>query len=345
MYLLRFCLIIVIPNLSISMLPIYKTPHISIYKLGESNELLNHYLVSTLETRDICNDPLICGVTYTRKLQSACLRILQTYPEYNSNSFYELNATVVCPYKSGLPFDMRDLLANAFNWNNIIIYFCEWNEKKDCSDSNQELSSEIIPAQTQIFWGDVFVRNQQLKQIMDKLLFRISIQKTSIEHILIICFGSCETHKLIHEYAYRIQQINSSFTGIDLFFLEGCFNIHKDDNSSDEYKNTQSRYEAHMTPEFIHSQYDMPFYPLEQCVLYNSVARAYDIPHYISKVIEYWESIRTKASQGVSFESLLKNHFPGLDASKYGKQNLLSLAEQHITKLKRVLIPPVINPE
>ena len=38
----------------------------------EENCLINRLVLTSSETRKICNDPRICGVEYTRLLQSAC---------------------------------------------------------------------------------------------------------------------------------------------------------------------------------------------------------------------------------------------------------------------------------
>ena len=95
------------------------------------------------------------------------------------------------------------------------------------------------------------------------------------------------------------------------------------------------RYEALMAPEFVESQYEAPSYPLERCIIYDAGSRAFWIPEYVDDVIDYWRQTLDLAHGAFTFETLLKERFPELDASRFGQVDLQALCVEQIDKMER----------
>lgn len=88
-----------------------------------------------------------------------------------------------------------------------------------------------------------------------------------------------------------------------------------------------------MAPEFVQSQYEKPTYPLERCTIYDAGSRAFWIPEYLEDVVDYWKQTLELANKGTTFQALLAERFPELDASKFGNVDLKDLCTKHLAEL------------
>lgn len=319
---------------------IYHTAQLSVYKIEDEEEspLLNRYIISSADTREICNDPQICGVEYTRKLQKVCGLILESLPSFSSLKLIEDHVVVLNILKNGLNFGLREALADTYDWNfHKTIYTAQ----------NRELANFLVETykphlllqHAQVIIGDIVSDSTIIKAELNSFLDNAINTGSQIENIVLFVIGGDQLDVTLTEIANKCAKRFSFFSGIDVFYIEGRFVVPNNESSLRIKENGKdlTRKGALMTPEFIQSQYELPFYPLERCVNYDGDLRANNISDFIEEVCGYWESVRKEAMEGVSFEDLLKERFPEIDATKFGKQNLMSLAEQHITKLKRII--------
>ncbi|MEG1521025.1 MAG: hypothetical protein RR212_04525 [Bacteroidales bacterium] len=320
--------------------PIYHSPQLSIYKIEGKNDLIfNRYIVSSAESRDLCNDPQICGFEYTQKLQAVCLLILENLSSFSPVKLREDKALVLNILNTGINFGIREALAKAYGWNihqNHYVY--DHKNELATSDHYKEYN---LPQDTQIIFGDIITNPQYLKQNLSEIIHLAEKEGRQIQNIVLFTLSSELIEDPLIEIAIECKKKFKQFAGIELFYLEGRFVLAEENTPLKLKKNGQDLVckDALLAPEFISSQYELPFYPLERSVIYSAETRADNIPEYVEDVIKYWEEVRNLAMQGYEFEFLLKERFPNIDGSKFGKQNLMSLAEQHITKLKRLLQP------
>ena len=70
------------------------------------------------------------------------------------------------------------------------------------------------------------------------------------------------------------------------------------------------RFDALLAPDFEQSQYEDPAYPLERCGIYDAGSRAYDIPHYLEDLREYWSKVLALAEGGWSLGEALHERWP-----------------------------------
>lgn len=318
---------------------IYHSSQLSIYKIieGKNDLLFNRYIISTAESRNLCNDPQICGFEYTQKLQAVCLLILENLSSFSPVKLREDKALVLNILNTGINFGIREALAKAYGWNihqTHYIYDCK-------EESKHQYKGYNLPQDTQIIFGDIITNPHRLKQNLFEILHLAEKEGHQIENIILFTLSNDLIEGPLAEIAIECKKKFKQFTGIELFYLEGRFVLAEESTPFALKENGEDLVckDALLTPEFISSQYELPFYPLERSVIYNPGTRADNIPEYVKGIIKYWEEVRNLAMQGYEFETLLKERFPNIDGSKFGKQNLMSLAEQHITKLKRLLQP------
>ena len=58
---------------------------VAVYRIEDGRDVgINRYITTTPHTRAICNDPTVCGVDYTRRLQRACTSVLELYRRFAS---------------------------------------------------------------------------------------------------------------------------------------------------------------------------------------------------------------------------------------------------------------------
>jgi hypothetical protein len=120
-------------------------------------------------------------------------------------------------------------------------------------------------------------------------------------------------------------------------FFEGRFTV-PDINTRLSIRLTGTdllRYKALMAPEFVESQYEQPSYPLERCIIYDAGSRAFWIPEYVDDVMDYWRQTLELAHAGTTFEQLLKERFPEMDARRFPEVDLEQLCIAQIEKMDK----------
>ena len=334
--------------------PVYTSAQIVVYKIEDKTiPLLNRYIVSSNETREICNDPQICGIEYTKKLRDTCTKILEALPAFSPVTLYENQGVVLNILRAGLNFGIREALADAYGWNIHPTSFINTPRAHSGASSDQWQIQEDtyyklkLPEHAQIIFGDIVATGTSLQHALRLLVKEAITTGVQIQNMVFFTFGGVRSEEILQEVAETCKKNFDQFSGIELFYLEGRFEVPDKQTpiSIKEIGTDLIRNGALMADEFINSQYELPYYPLERCVIYNAGARAFNVEKYIEDVIYYWEEVKQLAAQGYSFEDLLKERFPEIDSSKFGKQNLMSLAEQHIIKLKRILQPKLPTTE
>lgn len=328
---------------------VFKTDDISIYQIEDNpNKLLNRYIISTPGTREICNDPQICGIEYTNKVRKACTKVLEAFPLFSTIHLDESKTMVLNVLRGGLNFGLREALADSYNWNTHSTSFISAQRARKNQNSEEwhiiesDYKKLYLPDKCNIVFGDVVATGTSLLHALRLIVREAKDNGKEIENMVFFTFGGGRSEDILNEITAICHKEFGSFKGADLFYIEGRFVVpDKDTPVSIKLTGTDLiRRDALMAPEFIHSQYELPFYPLERCVIYDAGSRAFWIREYVADVIEYWEETKALAAEGISFADLLAERFPEIDATKFGKQNLMSLCEQHIGKLHRIIPTP-----
>lgn len=307
----------------------------SVYLVSESGPRV--YLVSTPETRAICNDPLLYGVDYTRALQQACARALP----HVSEALEENQTTVVHLLRGGLNFGLREALADAFGWNAHSSTFLSAQRKRKADDPEEweigecEYKKLALADTVSLVLGDVVASGASLQYGLESMLEAVKGRR--LRSILFFTIGGPRSEEVFQSLDSRIKATHPDYEGSTVVYFEGRFPV-ADPATPLQIKITGTdllRHGPYLTPEFVESQYESPMFPVERCTIYDAGSRAFEVRAYLEDVLEYWEAV--EALENVSFGDYLRERCPALDASKLQVGSLRALARQQCERLRRAL--------
>ena len=319
---------------------------VAVYRIEDGRDVgINRYIATTPHTRAICNDPTVCGVDYTRRLQRACTSVLELYRRFASVPLECRETVVLNILRGGLNFGLREALADACGWNTMGTSFISAQRVRDAEDSEDWHITEsdyrkvYLPERAQIVFGDVVATGTSLHHAL-KLIVR-SAEETGaqITRFVFFTYGGVRAEEILSDIAALCRERFDSFTGVDLFYLEGRFTVPTPATPL-TIKLTGTdlvRYGALMAPEFMDSQYGSPLYPLERCIIYDAGSRAFHPAEYVADVEEYWRTVLKQAQQGRSFRSILAERFPEIDAARFGKVDLREIVLSHLMEIEKIL--------
>lgn len=321
------------------MIEIIKSPAGAVYEMKEPLPGgTRRFILTTPETRSICNNPRVLGIDYTRKLQKGCAYALQYLVNEAGLNLIEKESVVYNILRGGLNFGLRESLADAFGWNAHSSSFIS-AQRRRCKDNPEEW--EIIEGDyhklylnpvSSIIFGDVVATGTSLEHGMEILLDEVKKAGVSIRNIVFFTIGGQKTEEILSKMSKRLKQLCPEFEGTYIVYIEGCF-IVPEETAPLQIKITGTdliKRGALMAPEFIESQYENPAYPLERCTIYDAGSRAFHVSEYAEDLLEYWTQVKNLATEGVTFEDLVKERTPMIDPSVFGNQSLSQLAQSQI---------------
>lgn len=322
--------------------PLASSTNCAVYELPRA-EGVKVYVASTPETRAICNDPFVTGIQYTRSLTSACAKILSNLQQASVLQLTEPETTVLHILRGGLNFGLREALADAFKWNDHASAFVSAQRARSSSNPVDWVITENayrklhLRAVDNIVFGDVVATGTSLRYALQQIG---TIAKDSGSKILSLTFftiGSPCSHLILDEIDREYRAHFPNYAGSRVIYLEGIFEAATNDTPMTiKIDGTDLvRAGSVLAPEFIESQYEHPSFPIERCTIYDAGSRAFDINEYMHDVREYWEQTLALARDGMSYEQLVGERFPELDASRFGTVSLQKICEAQIDKARR----------
>lgn len=322
---------------------ISKKKNCSIYKIEEEGAInVNRLIITSPETRAICNDTTVMGVEYTRKLRMACSSVLEGLQKENIIGLEERKTIVFNILRGGLNFGLREAIADAFKWNLHGSSFISAQRARRNPDSEEwhiiesDYKKVYMPPTAQIVIGDVVATGTSLMFGLKALVQQAELNNTKIESILFFTFGGVRTEEILEEVDALCRDKFEGYKSTTLCYIEGRFTV-PTTSTPLTIKITGTdlvKRDALMAPEFIESQYAQPSYTMERCVIYDAGSRAFWLPDYLEDVIEYWEQVHTMARRGRSFNQQVNERVPLLDLSRFPKISLEDLAAKQLKKLK-----------
>jgi hypothetical protein len=321
-------------------------PDCSLYAVERKNPLsgVAEVVVSTQESRAICNDPFVLGIDYTRKLTIAgtkALRGLQQVELFNGN---EHSTHVLTILRGGLNFGLREALADAFLWNRHGAWFI--SAQRRLSDPNtgeweiiEDAYAKIYPqGAMDVVFGDVVATGTSLKHGLLKLEQE---HKPSVTYRSVTFFtiGAAVSGEILAEWKERIEKAQGSPVHCTVVYFEGVFGVAGPETPiTIKIDGTDLlRRDGAIAPEFITSQYENTAFPLERCTIYDAGSRAFHVPEYIEDVIDYWTKVKALASDGVTYEQLVAERCPEVDISRLSAVELGDLADKQLKGLHRLI--------
>eukprot|EP01012_Entosiphon_sulcatum_P041641 TRINITY_DN55529_c0_g1_i1.p1 TRINITY_DN55529_c0_g1~~TRINITY_DN55529_c0_g1_i1.p1 ORF type:complete len:330 (+),score=49.73 TRINITY_DN55529_c0_g1_i1:29-1018(+) len=303
-----------------------------------------HYVVSTPQTRKICNDPLTLGVRYTRSLSVACaatLRGLQALDIPELRALTEKHTAVAHVLRGGLNFGLREALADAFDWNSHSSVFLsaqrQTAEGGDWVIQEHNYRKLSLDKDTFIVLGDVVATGTTLRHAFKAIGEAAKSSNVQITGLLVFTIGGPRAIEVIANAAEDYKQLFPHFGGASLVYFEGIFSMASAAQplrlaipDTDLVRTNTPLLAA----EFIESQYEAPSYPLERCTIYDAGSRAFAVHEYIEDIVDYWKKVLELAESGVTFSDYLAEHCPSVNAERFGAVSLVAVARAQLEKLQ-----------
>lgn len=301
---------------------------------------VQRYILSTPETRAICNDPLVMGYEYTRKLENACSTFLRLMKS-PTIQLDENRSVVFNILRGGLNFGLRGALATAFGWNNHSSSFVTAQRARVTESpelwhiTEDEYQKITFPENAQIILGDVVATGTSLKHGLDIMVKEAVKQGTELSSILFFTIGGQMSEKRLIEADAACRKHFPHYEGTHVCYIEGRFFVPttKTDVAIKITGTDLMRCNSLMAPEFIQSNLTSPSYPLERCTIYDAGSRAFQVEEYRDDVIEYWKSV-LELAKTMTFEEVLAQRFPELNAH-FGDISLEDVAIKQLEKLSQ----------
>ncbi len=316
-----------------------------LYQIKEEGKKVNRLIISSPQTRAICNNSLVMGVDYTRKLRAACSASMQYLQNDGLISLEEKKTIVFNILRGGLNFGLREAIADAFNWNLHGSSFISAQRARINPNSEEwhiiesDYKKVYMPPVAQIVIGDVVATGTSLLHGLKALVQQAEINRSKLESILFFTFGGIRTEEILEEIDAQCRQKFPGYKGTTLCYIEGRFIVPSPETPL-TIKITGTdlvKYQSLMAPELIASQYENPAYPLERCIIYDAGSRAFWLPDYLEDVLEYWEQVCELAEKGMTFNQLLNERFPELEPAKFGEQCLAEIAEKQAAAIRKLV--------
>lgn len=307
-------------------------------------------VLTSKETRAVCNNPLVCGVQYTQYLQKACMQGLRLMRDLPEMQLQESQTIVFNILRGGLNFGLREALGEAYGWNLHGSSFISAQRARKNQNPEEwhivenDYKKVYMPRIVSAVLGDVVASGTSLLYALHALLDTAVKQDAELRSIVFFTIGGRRSDFILNEIDTLCRQRFGQYRGALLVYIEGRFTV-PNPNTNVSIKITGTdllRRDAEMTPEFLASQYEHPTYPLERCTIYDAGSRAFWIPDYLEDVGDYWEQTLHLAEKGMTFQELLQERCPILDASVFGEVDLTALCRTQLGRIRERL--RVINP-
>jgi hypothetical protein len=299
-----------------SISPFPSSPEASWYSLTSDTELkVQRWMVSTEESRRICNEPLFLGVDFSRGLQAAITKAMKVAPFIND--LRKLDPCKLCTVnflRGSLNFGLREALRDAAGSNTHAT--CFMSSQRFRVDGRWHVKEDMyrkldIPQGAYLVLGDVVATGVTVDnglQVMYDVMQEKGIKPAGLVFFTIGCH---KIEKILERWHALFSKDNPGYKGTHVVYLEGKFRLV--DSKTPLQIALQGtdlvKLGAILTPEYALSLYDNPAYVLERCAIYDAGSRAFDVPAYLEDVQGYWVQVAAMAKRGFTLKEALKERW------------------------------------
>lgn len=315
---------------------------------GEEPAPIERYIVTTPQTRQICNEPELLGVAFNDSLVEAMTAAFRNAPFADLlRGRPEEKACIVNFLRGGLNFEIRRALQGAYGFNRQSSAFMSsqrkrveggWCVKEDMYRKLQ------IPKDAVLLVGDVVATGVTIENGFEVIADHVAEIGSSLRGLVMFTIGCGRAEEVLTHVDRLFRERFPDYERTVLVYLEARFHMVNDDSRLRiAIPGTDLiRLGALQAPEFAATVTANPAYALERCFIYDAGSRAFDIPTYILDVTEYWEQLLRLADDGWSLEDALLERWPdyaGHWAAGGGPEDrdaaaLAALCRQRITTLR-----------
>ncbi len=288
----------------------------ALYRIEGDDSRINRYVASTKQTRDICNQPEIIGVKYTRRLQQAVTLALKGFPVVDV--FTRDNKTWEHIFlRGGLNFGIREALHDAYGYNRHLTAY--QSSQRACQDGKWGVFEDkyrkpiTIPENSTLVLGDVVATGTTCEHGLNGIVEQLSQSEGSISNVVFFTIGGDNTERMLERFADNLAQ-QGQRPNVYVVYFEGRFGLVEEGHNlrigipGTDFVRTDET--SLLAPEFEISQGERKSNVLERCTIYDAGSRAFDVKIHVDDVIEYWGGVEGLADQGFTLREALLERMP-----------------------------------
>lgn len=325
-----------------------QSPEGSLYHINGQCRV-ERFVLSTPETRAICNDPFVHGLAYTSSLSQAMSTMATLFKKASVSLGEENNAVVLHILRGGLNFGLREALGRAYGWNRHASAYISsqraHDNEKGWHITENRYQKVFIPKNADIIFGDVVATGVSLEHALLKIVDIAVEQKSSIRSLTFVTIGGERAEVILESIDALCRERFADYTGARVVYIEGRFDVARDNDPRMQIAlggTDLVRRDSLLTPEFVDSQTEQPSYAIERCTIYDAGSRAFQLPEYLEDVHHYWSQVKKLAEDGMTYVAYLRERFPedsrlqdnAWCSAHDTTDTLLSVAEHQLSRAK-----------
>lgn len=284
--------------------------------VGEHEGAIERYVVSTPQSRAVCNRPEVLGVAFNEHLQQAMAAALAAAPFRDLIAGRpEEQVCVVNFLRGGLNFELRRALHEAYGFNRHSSAFM--SSQRQRVEGRWRVQEDMyrkldIPKEAVLLAGDVVATGVTLANGFDVIADHVDRIGSSLRGLVLFTIGCHKAEKVLAPLHERFSRSFPGYERTIVVYLEAKFRLV---DSKTELRvglpgTDLIRRGALLAPELELSQYESPAYALERCAIYDAGSRAFDVPRYVEDVREYWTQVAAFAAGGWTLAEALRERWP-----------------------------------
>ena len=301
---------------------IFKDEAVSLYSIEGStaSSILNRYVVSTSDTRNMLNFPEIVNSDFTDLMRNGVtntLKVLNNFENLSRISSKHVNVYHIL--RGGLNFQVRNSLLKAFGykWHSSSYITSQRLEKDgEFSISEDSYRKFQIPDNATIYSADIVASGVSLDNSLQYLDNYLISKKLKLKNFIFVTIGCSNAEKVLEKWDRIFKEHHPEYERTILIYLEGRFALGAKDTplynvlpNTDLLKNYKLG--ALITPEYEYSQFEKMIIPIEACAIYDGGKKSFEPVNHIIDILDFWEKQESTAIKNdLSLWSEYNSRFP-----------------------------------
>ncbi len=300
----------------------FKDEAVSLYSIENKSEksVLNRYVTSTSDTRNMLNFPEIVNSDFTNLMKNGItnsLKGLNNIEHLSSVSSKQVNVYHIL--RGGLNFEVRNALHKAFGY--------KWHSSSYISSQRHEKNGEFeiaddsyrkfqIPDNATVYSADIVASGASLDNSLLFLDNYLTAENLKLKNFVFVTIGCSKAEDVLEKWDEKFRINHPEYERTILIYLEGRFALGSKklplDNvlpNTDLLKNY--KFGALVTPEYEFSQFEKMIIPLEACAIYDGGKKSFEPVQHIIDILEFWEKQEKSAEvKNLSLWDEYNSRFP-----------------------------------
>ncbi len=285
---------------------IFKDEAVSLYSIESStaSSVLNRYVVSTSDTRNMLNFPEIVNSDFTDLMRNGVtntLKVLNNFENLSRISSKHVNVYHIL--RGGLNFQVRNSLLKAFGykWHSSSYITSQRLEKDgEFSISEDSYRKFQIPDNATIYSADIVASGVSLDNSLQYLDNYLISKKLKLKNFIFVTIGCSNAEKVLRKWDRIFKEHHPEYERTILIYLEGRFALGAKETplynvlpNTDLLKNYKLG--ALITPEYEYSQFEKMIIPIEACAIYDGGKKSFEPVNHIIDILDFWEKQESMA--------------------------------------------------